>query len=60
MLFLNRNKDELEMPREDLKNMATTDDLHASLAKAKHDLVRWIVGGVVANGLIATLLEFFA
>ena len=48
------------MPREDLKNIATIDDLHASLAKVKHDLVRWIVGGAIANGLITTLLEFCA
>ena len=28
------------------------------IALAKYDLVKWIVGGVVANGLVATLLKY--
>ncbi|MBC6400995.1 MAG: hypothetical protein GDA51_02740 [Ekhidna sp.] len=53
-------KDELKVMREDFKHMVTKDELNASIAKAKYDLVRWIVGAVIANGLIATLLKFFA
>ncbi|MDE0470361.1 MAG: hypothetical protein OXH57_00340 [Ekhidna sp.] len=48
------------MMREDFKYMVTKDELNASIAKAKYDLVRWIVGAVVVNGLIATLLKFSA
>ena len=53
-------KDELKAMREDFKYMVTKDELHAGIARAKYDLVRWIVGAVIANGLIATLLKFFA
>ena len=52
-------KDELNAIREELKNTATKDELNAGIAKAKYDLVRWIVGAVIMNGLIATLLKFF-
>lgn len=28
------------------------------VTKAKYELVKWIVGGVIANGLIATILKY--
>lgn len=28
------------------------------VSQAKYDLVKWIVGGVIANGLVATLLKY--
>jgi hypothetical protein len=30
------------------------------VAQAKFDLVKWIVGGVIANGIVATLLKYLA
>lgn len=30
------------------------------VSKAKYELVKWIVGGVIANGLVATLLKYFS
>ncbi len=48
--------------KDDLK--ANTDSIKviidATVTKAKYDLVKWIVGGIIANGVIATLLKFFA
>jgi len=40
--------------------MATKDHVEAIVTKAKYDLVKWIVGGIIANGLVATLLKFLA
>ena len=31
----------------------------AEVSKAKYDLVKWIVGGFITNGVIATLLKYF-
>jgi len=41
--------------KEDVK-MIVSSEVH----KAKYDLVKWIVGGIVANGAIAALLKFFS
>ncbi|MEM6525952.1 MAG: hypothetical protein AAF693_19290 [Bacteroidota bacterium] len=43
---------------DDVKNMATKDAVEVQILKAKYDLVKWIVGGVIANGLVATLLKY--
>ena len=37
--------------------LATKENVEA-VTKAKYDLVKWIVGGIIANGLVATLLKF--
>ncbi|MBC6425907.1 MAG: hypothetical protein GDA51_05450 [Ekhidna sp.] len=52
-------REDFKMMREDFKYMVTKEELNAGIAKAKYDLVRWIVGAVIVNGLIATLLKFF-
>jgi len=60
-----------EIIEEHQHQLATKDDLKANMdslkviidatvTKAKYDLVRWIVGAVIANGLIATMLKFYA
>ena len=46
--------------KNDLKPLATKDAVQSEILKAKYDLVKWIVGGIIANGAIATLLRFFA
>lgn len=38
--------------------LATKDHVDAIVTKAKYDLVKWIVGGIIANGLVATLLKY--
>jgi len=40
--------------------LATKDHVEAIVTKAKYDLVKWIVGGIIASGLVATLLIFLA
>lgn len=40
--------------------LATKDHVEAIVTKAKYDLVKWIVGGIIANGLVATLLKFIS
>ena len=40
--------------------LATKENVEAVVTKAKYDLVKWIVGGIIANGLVATLLKFIA
>ncbi|MBC6400952.1 MAG: hypothetical protein GDA37_08085 [Ekhidna sp.] len=52
-------REDFKMMRKDFKYMVTKEELNAGIAKAKYDLVRWIVGAVIVNGLIATLLKFF-
>ena len=37
-------KDDIKMIRKGLENTAIKDELNASIAEAKYDLVRWIVG----------------
>ncbi|MDE0471058.1 MAG: hypothetical protein OXH57_03885 [Ekhidna sp.] len=64
-------REDFKMMQENFKYMATKDELRATsdslqviidstVTKAKYDLVRWIVGAVIVNGLIATVLKFFA
>lgn len=38
--------------------LATKEHVEAIVTKAKYDLVKWIVGGIIANGLVATLLKY--
>ncbi len=49
--------------KDDVKNMdakmATKDGLQAEILKSKYDLVKWIVGGLIANGLLTTLLKYY-
>ena len=40
--------------------LATKENVEAVVTKAKYDLVKWIVGGIIANGLVATLLKLIA
>ena len=40
--------------------LATKENGEAVVTKAKYDLMKWIVGGIIANGLVATLLKFIA
>lgn len=40
--------------------LAIKENVEAVVTKAKYDLVKWILGGVIANGLVATLLKFMA
>ena len=40
--------------------LAPKENVEAVVTKAKYDLVKWIVGGIIANGLAATLLKFIA
>ena len=46
------------------KELATKEDIKMIVAsevhKSKYDLVKWIVGGIVANGVIAALLKFLS
>ena len=46
---------------EDAKEQQTTKE-HVEMVeqKAKYELVKWIVAGVIANGLVATLLKYTA
>ena len=55
-------KDELNSSVDSLKIMIESGIIKsdANIAKAKYDLVRWIVGAVIVNGVIATLLKLFA
>jgi len=64
-------KNDVKTIREDLREMATRSELktelkamenmmYSTVAKAKYDLVKWIVGAVVANGVIAALLKFLS
>ncbi len=53
-------RDDVKIIRDDLKYLARKDHVSAIMSKTKYDLVRWIVGAVLVNGLIATLLRFFA
>ena len=43
--------------------LATKDDVKiivaSEVSKAKYDLVKWIVGGLIANGLVNALLKYF-
>ncbi len=45
--------------KDDLKILATKDGLQAEILKSKYDLVKWIVGGLIANGLLTTLLKYY-
>ncbi|MBC6400282.1 MAG: hypothetical protein GDA51_13685 [Ekhidna sp.] len=64
-------REDFKMMQENFKYLATKDELKATsdslqviidstVTKAKYDLVRWIVGAIIVNGLIATVLKFFA
>lgn len=46
---------------EDAKEQQVTKD-HVEMVvnKAKYELVKWIVGGVIANGIVATLLKYLS
>lgn len=47
-----------EIIEERNSELATKDHVDAIVTKAKYDLVKWIVGGIIANVLVATLLKF--
>ena len=53
-----------EIFEEHQHQIATKEDVKmivgSEVNKAKYDLVKWIVGAVIANGIIATILRFFA
>ena len=34
--------------------------VNAEVFKVKYDLIKWVVGGIVANGVIAALLKFLS
>jgi len=40
--------------------LATKEHVETIVTKAKYDLVKWIVGGIIANGLVATILKFIS
>ena len=42
-------REDFKMMREDFKYMVTKNELNAGIAKAKYDLVRWIVGAVISS-----------
>ncbi len=55
-------KDDVKTVKDDVKNMdskmATKDGLQAEILKSKYDLVKWIVGGFIANGMVNALLKY--
>ncbi len=57
-----KNMDAKMATKEDMKNMdakmATKDGLQAEILKSKYDLVKWIVGGLIANGMVNALLKY--
>lgn len=46
----------------ELKNMQSglEKSIDASIYKAKYDLVKWIVGGIIANGIAVAFLKLFS
>ena len=48
----------MEIIKETTKDKASHDQVELVMTLAKYDLIRWIVGAVIANGLVATLLKF--
>ena len=56
-------KEETQSIREDMKSMgskmATKDEMRAEILKSKYDLVKWIVGGIIANSALNALLKYF-
>ncbi len=54
-----KNMDAKMATKNDLKILATKDGLQAEILKSKYDLVKWIVGGLIANGLLTTLLKYY-
>ena len=49
-----------EILEEAKEQQVTKEHVEMVVSKAKYDLVKWIVGGVVANGIVATLLKYFS
>lgn len=50
----------MEIVTETTKDKASHDQLQLVVTLAKYDLIKWIVGAVIANGIVATLLKFAA
>lgn len=47
------------LPIEDIWNNAVTKEYVGLLvSQAKNDLVKWIIGGVICNGIIVTFLKY--
>jgi hypothetical protein len=57
-IFEERDKD--IATNEYVRFLSEENKIHVDLSvtKAKYELVKWIVGGVIANGLIATILKY--
>ncbi len=53
-----KNMDAKMATKNDLKILATKDGLQAEILKSKYDLVKWIVGGLIANGMVNALLKY--
>ncbi|MBC6399661.1 MAG: hypothetical protein GDA51_04380 [Ekhidna sp.] len=49
--------------KDDLKEledkMATRDGMRAEILSSKYDLVKWIAGGLIANGLLNLLIKYY-
>lgn len=53
----NEMKTNIASVRDEMKVMES--QLRSEILSAKYDLVKWIVGGLVANGLVNALLKYF-
>ncbi|MDE0471934.1 MAG: hypothetical protein OXH57_08335 [Ekhidna sp.] len=40
-------------------DFATKDGVRAEILSSKYDLVKWIAGGLIANGLLNLLLKYY-
>lgn len=57
--FTERQARELANIFEDaMDQQVTREQIEMAIIKAKYELVKWIVAGVVVNGIVATLLKY--
>jgi hypothetical protein len=57
--FTERQARELAKIFEDsMGQQVTREQIEMAVTKAKYELVKWIVAGVVVNGVVATLLKY--
>ena len=46
--------------RENKEQQVSKDHVEMVVNKAKYELVKWIIGGVIANGIVAMLLKYLS
>lgn len=57
--FTERQARELAKIFEDsMGQQVTREQIEMAITKARYELVKWIVAGVVVNGVVATLLKY--